>query len=348
MKSALSRRHFLGSLGAATTLPLFGQPSLGAGGKLIITSYGGRYEKFWREVLLPPFQQKSGVEPVVDVALGVNWATNLRASGPEKPAYSFVMMNELVGAILRNEGFFEPWPASNIPNLANVHPKARNAGDNGVTGMVSPIGIAYRKDLVKKPPASWRDLWENSEFKGKLGMFALQNTAGFMFLMMISKVYGNSPLDFDAGFKMIEQLKPFPQGDLAGALAVLLTRSEIIACPLDLGETVSLQKKGVNVGFVAPPEGVFMFDQTFSLLKNGPNKDAACAFLDYFLSEDVQIKLAQEFSAVPVNTKVKLPPELAKELPLTVADLDKIVTFDWASANKLRDQVTERWNRSMR
>jgi ABC-type glycerol-3-phosphate transport system substrate-binding protein len=71
-----------------------------------------------------------------------------------------------------------------------------------------------------------------------------------------------------------------------------LSRGEIVAGPLDIGETLSLKKKVLPVAWAAPSEGMFMFDQTFNLLKNGPNKDAACAFLDYMLSEDVQTKLA--------------------------------------------------------
>src|SRR5262249_5564240 len=126
---------------------------------------------------------------------------------------------------------------------------------------------------------------------------------------------------------------------------VLLTRGEVVAGPLDFGETLGMQKKGVPVGWAAPSEGMFMFDQTFSLLKYGPNKDAACAFLDYMLSEAAQSKLAIEFSGVPVNRNVRLPPD---QQPLGVDDLDKIVAFDWVAANKARDSIIERWNRMTR
>jgi putative spermidine/putrescine transport system substrate-binding protein len=88
-----------------------------------------------------------------------------------------------------------------------------------------------------------------------------------------------------------------------------------------------------------------MFDQTFSLLKKGPNKDAAFAFLDYMLSEDVQSKLATEFSGIAVNQNVKLPPD---QQPLGVNDLDKIVAFDWVAANEVKASVIERWNRMTR
>lgn len=344
----LSRREVLGPLAASLAVSRWGQlDTAWAAGNLVVPTYGGRYERFWRDQLLPTFQQKTGTQTVLDIGLGANFAVNLRATGPERPVYSYIMANEVVGAVLRAEGFFQPWPLDKVRNLENVHPKA-NPENQGVTVMFSPIGIAYRSDLVKIPPRAWKDLWDSPELKGKVGLYQIDNTAGYSFLMMTSKVYGSGPFDFDVGFRRIEQLKPFPQAALAGAMAVLLSRGEILAGPLDIGETLSLKKKGVPVAWAAPSEGMFMFDQTFSLLKNGPNKDAACAFLDYMLSEEVQVKLALEFQGVPVNRNVKLPPTFAEEQPMGVNDLDKIVAFDWVAANKRRDGVTEGWNRVTR
>jgi putative spermidine/putrescine transport system substrate-binding protein len=337
------RRQLMGWLGAAGLMASLG-PVHAQGSRLVVPIYGGRYERFWREVLLPPFGQRTGIATVLDVGLGANFAAKLRASGPDNPPYSYLMANELVGAVLRSEGFFEPWPLDKVPNLRNVHPKA-NPANQGVTVMFSPIGIAYRKDLVKTPPRSWKDLWDSPEIKGKVGLYEITNTAGFMFLMMTSQIYGSGPMDFDAGFRQIERLKPFPEAGLAGALGILLTRGEVVAGPLDFGETLSMQRKGVPVAWAAPSEGMFMFDQTFSLLKKGPSKEAACAFLDYMLSEDAQSRLATEFSGVAVNRNVKLPPD---QQPLSADDLDKIVAFDWVAANSVKDKVIERWNRMTR
>jgi len=341
--SECSRRQLMSWLGAAGLMAGIGG-GRAQGGRLVIPTYGGRYERFWREVLIPPFQQKTGIETVLDIGLGANFAAKLRASGPDNPPYSYLMANEFVGAVLRTEGFFAPWPADKVPNLAAAHPKA-NPANQGVTVMFSPIGIAYRRDLVKTRPRSWKDLWDNPDIKGKVGLYEITNTAGFMFLMMTAKIFGSGPMDFDAGFREIERLKPFPQAGLAGALAVLLSRGEVVAGPLDYGETLGMQKKGLPMAWAAPSEGMFMFDQTFSLLKNGPNKDAACAFLDHMLSEDIQAKLALEFAGIPVNRNVKLPPD---QVSLTADDLDKIVAFDWVAANKVRDSVIERWNRMTR
>ncbi|WP_189434520.1 ABC transporter substrate-binding protein [Mesorhizobium sp. M1E.F.Ca.ET.041.01.1.1] len=351
MSFSLNRRQLLLGSAALGSFAVMGAGSgvfsprvVAAAGQLVTTTYGGPYELFWRETLAPPFEKATGTNVLVDVGNGVKWAADLRASGPEKPAYSYVMMNELVGALLRQEGFFKKWPTEKVPNLAKVHPKAIVAGGMGVTAMVSPIGIAYRTDMVSAPKKSWKEFWENSELKGKIGLYDITDTGGYMFIMMISQIYGSSALDFDKGFAQLQKLVPFPTSDPA----TLLSRGEIAACPLDIRETLDMQKKGVPVAFVVPEEGMFMYDQTFDLLRAAPNEDAACAFLDYILSDEIQLKLAEEFLCIPVNTHTVLPAELAKSLILTANDLDKIVTFDWIGASKVRDKVAERWNRTVR
>jgi len=216
MASRIYRRGLLAGAAGATLMT----PSLSALAQqqdLIVNGYGGSWEKFWREGLLPGFEQATGIKTKYDSGLARTWTANMRAAGADKPPYSFIMFNEIFGALLRQEGFFEPWPLDKVPNLADVHPAARNADYNGVFGMISPIGIGYRTDMIKTPPKSWKDLWTNKEFKGQLGMYQIANSAGYMFLMLISKIFGSGQNDFDAGFREIEKLKPFPQVDFSGS-----------------------------------------------------------------------------------------------------------------------------------
>lgn len=348
MTTTMNRRGFLGASAAVAAFAGLGFPVRAQdSGNLLVTTYGGRYETFWREVLLPAFEAKTGIAATLDLGAGGKWAADLRTSNRETPPYSYVMTNEIVGEILRTEGYFTPWDKALVPNMASVHPKALVADGAAVTAMVSPIGIAYRTDLVSNAPTSWADLWTNDEIRGMLGLYSMQNTAGFMFVMMVSQIFGSGPFDFDAGFAKIEELGSFVQGDLSGAISILLSRGEVSAAVLDLSEVLNLRSQGIPVDFVAPAEGMFYFDQTFSLVENGPAPEAASAFLDLMLDADIQERLAAEFSAIPVRGDVALP-EAMTELGLSVDSLDSLVTFDWAEANSQRDQVAERWNRLAR
>jgi len=344
----VSRRTLMRTAASGLAVPALAGPARAQATELIVNGYGGSWEQFWRGTILPWFERESGIRTRYDTGLARTWTSNLRAAGVERPPYPFIMMNEIFAALLRGENFFEPWPANLVPNLADVHPDAKNPDNNGVFAMISPIGLAYRRDMVRRPPTSWRDLWTNREFQGQIGMYQIGNSAGYMFLMLVSKIFGSGALDFDVGFREIEKLKPFPQVDFSGTMGQLLVRGEISVGILDMPEAVRLKRGGAPIEFVPPAEGMFMFEQSFNLLRHGTNREAACKYLDFMLRPDVQLRCVSEFFITPVNTRVQVPEALSREVSIGVNDIGKILKWDWAAANAQRDVVTERWNRAMR
>jgi putative spermidine/putrescine transport system substrate-binding protein len=346
---AFSNRRdlLLRSLGAAAGLALPALPSFAAS-PLVVNTYGGRWEKFWRSDLLPMLDKTSGVQPTLDVGLGKNFIANLRAAGIEKPPYSVLMVNENIASVVRGEGYFEPIPAVKVPNLANVYPNLRNAGDNGVRGIVSTIGIGYRKDLVKTPPKSWTDLWSNPEFKGKIGLYQIGNTAAMLFLLMTAKIHGGSQDAIDRAFVEIKKLLPFTQADWSGTLSTMLTRGDVTVAVIDFPEIVALKKKGVPVEMVVPSEGVVAFEQSFNILKNAPNKEDAYKYLNFILQPEVQEMMAKEFFTSPTNTRVQLASSMAADVPVSGKAMASIVGFDWSKVNPQLPAITDRWNREIK
>ena len=71
-------------------------------------------------------------------------------------------------------------------------------------------------------------------------------------------------------------------------------------------------------------------------------------WIDYNLRPDIQEKWVREFYISPANTKVEVPDDLKELIPISGERTDEIVTFDWARANAERDQIIERWNKTMR
>ena len=344
-----SRRDYLQAMAAAAGMSALAIPGISAAAQnLVVNTYGGRWEKFWRSDLMPMFQKSAGVETTLDVGLGKNFIANLRAAGIEKPPYSVLMVNENIASVVRGEGYFEPIPAAKVPNLANIYPNLRNPGDNGVRGIVSTIGIGYRKDLVKTPPKSWTDLWTNPEFKGKIGLYQIGNTAAMLFLLMTAKIHGGSQDAIDRAFVEIKKLLPFTQADWSGTLSTMLTRGDVTVAVIDFPEIVALKKKGVPVEMVVPTEGVVAFEQSFNILKNAPNKEDAYKYLNFILQPDVQQMMAKEFFTSPTNTKVQLPAELSADVPVSGKAMASIVGFDWSKVNPQLPAITDRWNREIK
>lgn len=350
MNRMIDRRSLMKYTAGATGLAAIGFPTLAVGqqGKLVINTYGGRWEKFWRENLLPRFTKATGVDPTLDIGLGRNFVANIRAAGVQNPPYGVVMINENIAAQVRAEGFFEPIPADKVPNLASVYPNLKNANNDGVRGIISAIGIGYRTDLVKTPPKSWKDLWTNPEFKGKIGLYQIGNTAAELSLLMAAKVYGGSEDALDVGFAKTKELLPFQQVDFSSTLATLLTRGDVTVAVIDFPEIVALKKKGVKVDMVIPEEGVVAFEQSFNVLKNAPNKDAAYKYINFILEPEVQEMMAQEFFTSPSNTKVKLPAALAADVPVSGDKMASLNQFDWVKMASKRAALVDRWNREMK
>ncbi|HEY9066398.1 MAG TPA: ABC transporter substrate-binding protein [Burkholderiaceae bacterium] len=340
---ATNRRRALHALAGLMGAGIMGLPRLAAAAEeLVVTTYGGSWEKFWRATLLPAFTAKTKVSPKLDIGLGRTYMSTMRAAGVGKSPYGVVMTNEIYASVLRAEGQFQKLDRGLVPNYADLYPIATAAADGwGVVGLISPIGIGYRTDLVKTPPKSWKDLWTNPEFKGRLGLYSIQNTAGKMMLMLASKMYGGDIHNIDVGFKKLAELGKVMQTDFN--MSTMMSTGEVVVAPFDFGEIARLRNQGLPVDCITPEEGLLMWDQTFNIPMGAPAA-LAHAYIDFILSPEGQTVLMKEFFVSPVNRKVVVPDALKKDIPISGKEMDKFLTWDWAYMNKNAEAITKRWN----
>jgi len=341
----LNRRQTMLGMGALTAAGLFGRPTFAQGKTLIVPTLGGVWEQFWRETIAPKFTEASGAEVTLDVGNGRAWAANLRAAGVANPPYSVVMTNEVFASTLRKEGFFEKLDLSKVPNYADLYPMAKQTGDFGAIAAVSPIGIGYRTDMVKTPPKSWKDLWDNPEFAGKIGLYNFANSAGKMELLLASTLFGKDQYDTDAGFAALDKLGQVIQVDFN--LSTALSSGEIIVAPYDFGEIARLKAQGLPVDYVIPEEGILMFDQTLNIVANGPEKELAYQYANFILSPEVQDLMMRQFFISPTNTKVVVPEELKYQVPVSGDTMSQIKVWDWEFVNAHQDEFAETWTKTV-
>ena len=337
----LDRRQLLASMAAAAGSSMLPISATAQGKTLIVPTLGGVWEQFWRGQIAPAFTKASGAAITLDVGNGRVFGANLRAAGVNKPPYSIVMTNEVFASGLRKEGFFEKLDLTKVPNYNDLYPLARSSGGWGAIGAVSPIGIGYRTDLVKTKPKAWKDLWNNPEFKGKIGLYNYANSAGKMTLALASKIFGKDQYDVDAGFAALRKLGKVIQVDFN--LSTAMASGEIVVAPFDFGEISRLRKQGLPVDCVIPEEGMFMFDQTINILANGPEKELAYRYANFLLSPEVQALLMREFFVSPTNQKVVVPADLRQDVPVSGADMAKILTWDWDFVNANQTRLGESW-----
>ncbi len=341
----LTRRELtvgLAAAAAATSLPRMAA----AQGTLVVPTYGGLWARYWEQTLMPGFSAATGIAPQLDVGLGRDFVARVRASADQTP-YSIFMGNENIAAILRAEGFFEPFDMALLPNATDVYPQFLNAGGMGVRAIISPIGLAYRTDMVETPPTSWKDLWDNPEFRGRIGLYQIGNTGAVLMLRLVGELYGDGPDDFDTAFAKLKELLPFTQASWSGEAAAALIRGDVAIAPVDWTEIMILQDKGAPVDIVTPAEGVLAFEQSFNLVAAGAEKEAAHAYLNYMLDPKVQSEMAATFYTSPSNSRAVIEGPLAERLPIIGDRMSEIRSFDWDSYVHVAADIADRWNREM-
>jgi len=328
------------------TIPGVGKAA--PGGSLVITSYGPPWQDFLVKEILPGFERESGAKVELSVGLSRDWVAKMRVAGKNNPPYDVIIANTTWVSVLRKEGFFAKLTVDKVPNLADVWPELRDKNDVGVITLVGPLGIAYRTDLVSKPPKRWKDLW-NPEYKDKLGIYSINNSAAPMFLMLVAKLFSGDEKNMDVAFQKVKELLPVRQSDFSGDMEKLLTSGEIQVGIQDAPAVSRLRKQGIPLAWVFPLEGVFMFEQDTNVPQFATNKELAFKFVNYFLSPAVQEKWARGYWWTPANRKVQITGELAQDIPVrTQVQIRSIIKWDWDWVNAgNREKMIERWNREI-
>ncbi len=196
---------------------------------------------------------------------------------------------------LKAQGILLPYIPQDIKAILNPLPDY----DGSFTAVrLGTLGIAYNTRLIKEAPKTWADL-QKPAFKGAYGIAnpALSGTA-YMSVAVLSKAFG-WPY-FEAlranGAKMGkgsgQVVDDTASGDLVASLAV---------------DYITLDKvdKGATLALVYPPE-MLVIPSPIAIFRNSPNVDAAKKFVDFVLSKDGQIIIANE-GTLPVRADVKVP-----------------------------------------
>jgi putative spermidine/putrescine transport system substrate-binding protein len=104
--------------------------------------------------------------------------------------------------------------------------------------------------------------------------------------------------------------------------------------------------KGAPIDMCYPREGTFAGINCMSLVKGGPERDLAVAFINRMLDPAVQRGLAEATFAAPTISGLEFKPEVAKYMPYPEAKMDEMAIFspDWAFLNPLRPKLLEKYN----
>jgi putative spermidine/putrescine transport system substrate-binding protein len=306
--------------------------------------FSGDLQVPFRQHLADPFESK---HPNVNVTLlgGIteDAIAQIRAARGASPIDS-IMMGEMRYIDAVQEGLLAPMTVNEVPNLANVSPEFQAPCDGyGAAWMVQLIGVAYNTDLATKPE-SWTDLW-NEEYKGKIGIPSPSANNGFLFLVLVAKLFGGDENNLDVAFEKLDELAPFVVAANPGQLAQLLESGEIslaVNWQTQSGPSIA---RNPTLDFTIPEPGGAGVISCYTILNGSENKELAYEYINDALSTEFQNQIsAPPWYFGPTNVNVTIDPGSEKFLPSMEA-LSDLMLVDWTIANQVRPDITDEFIR---
>ena len=349
-RSASSRgfsRPLAVALGLAAMLgaPLLAQAET----TLYVANVGGSNETMYRQKIIPAFEKAHDVKIVYVAGNSSDTLAKLQAQKGHQQINVAVMDD---GPMYQAMQMGLCAKIDEAPVMKDLYPLARLGPTAVGVGMVA-TGIGYNADAFKKmglpAPDSWTVLTDK-RLKGKLGVPPITNTYGLHTLVMLARINGGGEKNIEPGFTAIaKQVAPdvLSWAPTPGEMDGLMQSGDVILAPYGSGRAVALQNTGFPLKFVYPKEGAVALQVAACVVAENAQPALSQQFVQYLLGPDVQALQAQAIGLGPVNSMVKLTPEVAARVPYGASQIAKLVALDWTTINPHRTEWTERWNRSV-
>lgn len=292
-----------------------------------------------------PFEKATGCKLIVEGGKNAERVTKIKET-PDN--YDVVVIGDSFVADLMDQGLIDTIDSTKLTNLDGLYDvaKAPFGEEYGPAYTFNRLGIVYDKSTCPIEIKSWADLW-NPELEGSIAIPDITTTTGPLFYYSVAEMENLTPgKDDDAIFAKMEELKPNVMKTYTSAndTITMLNQGEIsVAVLLDYSYT-SAKSASEDYVWVDPTEGSYSGFNTINIIKGTKNKELAEAFVNFYISKEVQEAEALDGVDAPVRKDVALTEEQAANFTYGEEMINSLQIPDWAVINENKADWTNRWN----
>ncbi|MCO5089575.1 extracellular solute-binding protein [Bosea sp. (in: a-proteobacteria)] len=355
--NGLSRRSLLAAGAAATVVggsvlkprASFAQGSGGLERELVFSARGGTIGTVYRTKIIPPFEAKFNCK----VTMVVN------DSGPafakvvaEKanPQTDVLWTVEPTHARGLAEGVFDKLDLKRVTNYERLHSFAQLDGYGASWGIGATV-IGYNKKIFDErkltAPTKWGGI-VTPETKTHISWLDLSTHQGITTFLMTNRSLGGDVGNVDPVFKFLKENVANLQFISSPAQVddLLLQQQAWIGTNLD-ARMALLKAKGFPLQIVYPSDGLPIQSGILNVIKGAPHPNLANEFVNWVLSDEMQLIVARDIQLGPSNKNVKIPPEVAENLIYGEERVSRLLNFDYAQVARELPKWLDRWNREI-
>ncbi|RAW12666.1 spermidine/putrescine ABC transporter substrate-binding protein [Paenibacillus taichungensis] len=273
-----------------------------------------------------------------------------KQADPNNPVVNFGYFNADATAKGLNDDMWEPLDTSIVTNIKDIPEQFHKPDNKGVVWGVSSFALVYNKDLVKTPPTSWNDLWDNEEFKGKTALW------DYMFYSYISPLLAVKGPELGASYENPEPAFQFwaDHSDQIGTLVAsndqlkaLLESGDALIAPFSAQVAQTWIDGGSPLAVAYPTEGAISFPYTLQVVKGSTPEQTRVAneIINELLSAEALSQYA-EATGTPVTSTTAAVPDKYKDDPsFSVETQSNGINPDWDILAQNSSAWKELWDR---
>lgn len=318
--------------------------------RLVVNSYGGKYQEIIMKTIIEPFERQFGVEVVYDaVGSAAEDFARIRATRGN-PGFDVVVMTAPEALQGCRENLLARLTTANVSNLAALNRNIRETvGDCGAVHELQYMSLLYRTDRVRPAPTSWKALWDD-RYAGHVLIPGIRSIMAVYLLQVVSVMNGGSLFNLDAGFEAITELAPKTVAIEASSsvMSQYVERDEAWILPYWSGRAELLKQSDLPVDYLIPKEGTIPLLATLSVPAGAQNKELAFKFINFWLEKEQQERWALAYNVGSARNDHDLPMEFAERQITSQEDLDRLLLPDQLRLATERPGWTERWQRNIR
>ncbi len=344
---------------AVLVLGLVGPMAVAQDTQTLTVSIWGFNLDVLEENVFAPFEEMHNVDIVLDTGNNSDRLARLQAEG-ENTDIDVVHFATQFTYLASQEDLLQPYNPDMLENLDEVYDWAQDPLGNqaGVGYTVNSLSLIYRSDLIETEITSWADLLRD-DVAGFVSIPEMSTTFGPSTLIMIDRALamgemdegeelGEINYDADMAWEALPQLADnlVTTYIRSSALTTLVQEEEVWVAPYASFAIGNLINTGHDLSTVIPEEGAVGQTNMISITAASDQVELAHAYIDWFISHDVQLAEALDLIDSPVNATVELPEDICALLTCGEM-LDTMIVLDQAQVSERLEDWLERWNEVM-
>lgn len=310
---------------------------------LTISTYSFAQDAY-KEALYDPFEAICDCNLVIETGNSVERMSKIEANAAN-PVIDMAVISSHDALALARKDLLTQLDISQLSSHELLYPAAQDPiGDNMAVGYTFyASSIVYRSDLVEID--SWADLL-GEELAGNVSLPNITGTQGPLTLMMLNKAAGNEGTDYtgvisDIGVHADDIVTFYSR---SSELAQLMNQEEVIAAPVGRFAWSRFKSSPLPFAWAEPVEGQAGGMNVMIMTKGNGNEELAYEFMDYWLSTEVQTRVAEALIDSPANASVVVSDEVAESLTFGADLINSLNIMSPADIIDNREAWVEQWN----